>query len=182
MYFDEKKPTVDPTSLALPTPNGVAAVLVGDLSLENAGDCPAGIPLTGQDGLIPDPTILQNVIDDPNCFSFVELYPGGFVPRFGGDTEDKSIVVGLRGELAIGNGLNYDISYTYGNNQASFFIFNTVNASLGPDQPANAFFRPGAYEQTDNNVNVDLAYALPMAAFASDLNIAVGFEYREERI
>ncbi len=179
VYFDEKKP-VDPVTGAS-DPNGVAAVLVGDLSLENAGDCPAGIPLTGQDGLIPDPTILQNVIDDPNCFSFVELYPGGFVPRFGGDTEDKSIVVGLRGELAIGNGLNYDISYTYGNNQASFFIFNTVNASLGPDQPANAFFRPGAYEQTDNNVNVDLAYALPMAAFASDLNIAVGFEYREEK-
>ncbi len=172
-------PTVDPTTGA-PDPDGVASVRVGDLSLQNAGDCPAGIPLTGQDGLIPDPAILQNVINDPNCFSFVELYPGGFVPRFGGDTEDKSIVVGLRGELAIGNGLNYDISYTYGNNQAGFFIFNTVNASLGPDQPANAFFRPGAYEQTDNNVNVDLAYALPMAAFASDLNIAVGFEYREE--
>ena len=173
-------PTVDPATGA-DDPNGVASVRVGDLSLQDAGDCPAGIPLTGTDGLIPDPAILQSVVNDPNCFSFVELYPGGFVPRFGGDTEDKSIVVGLRGELPFGNGLNYDVSYTYGNNKASFFIFNTVNASLGPDQPANAFFNPGAYEQTDNNANLDLSYAFPVAAFASDLNIAAGFEYRQEK-
>ena len=172
-------PKVDATTGAL-DPNGVDSVRVGDLSLADVGDCPAGIPLTGTDGLIPDPGILQNVLDDPNCFSFVELYPGGFVPRFGGDTEDKSVVVGLRGELALGAGLNYDLSYTYGNNQASFFIFNTVNASLGPAQPANAFFRPGAYEQTDNNVNLDLSYALPVAGFASELNVAAGFEYRQE--
>ena len=173
-------PKVDPVTGA-PDPGGVSSVRVGDLSLEDAGDCPAGIPLTGADGLIPDPTVLQSVINDPNCFSFVELYPGGFVPRFGGDTEDKSVVVGLRGELAIGDGLNYDISYTYGNNKATFFIFNTVNASLGPDQPDNAFFTPGAYEQTDNNANLDLSYALPIAAFASPLNIAAGFEYRQEK-
>ena len=175
-----KGPPVDPATGA-PDPDGVASVRVGDLSLQDAGDCPAGIPLTGTDGLIPDQTILQSVVNDPNCFSFVELYPGGFVPRFGGDTEDKSIVVGLRGELAFGNGLNYDISYTYGNNKASFFIFNTVNASLGPEQPAGAFFNPGAYEQTDNNASLDLSYALPVAAFASDLNIAAGFEYRQEK-
>ena len=172
-------PKVDPAT-GRADANGVASVRVGDLSLQNAGDCPAGIPLTGKNGLLPDQTILQNVIDDPNCFSFVELYPGGFVPRFGGNTDDKSIVVGLRGELAIGSGLNYDISYTYGNNDTSFFIFNTVNASLGPDQPAGAFFNPGGYEQTDNNANLDLSYALPVAGFASELNIAAGFEYRQE--
>lgn len=172
-------PMVDPATGAA-DPDGVNSVRVGDLSLQDAGDCPAGIPLTGADGLIPDPAVLQRVTGDPNCFSFVELYPGGFVPRFGGDTEDKSVVVGLRGELPFGGGLNYDASYTYGNNKTVFFIFNTVNASLGPDQPANAFFNPGAYEQTDNNANLDLSYALPVAAFASPLNIAAGFEYRQE--
>ncbi len=171
---------VDPQT-GMADENGVPSVRVGDLSLASGGDCPAGIPLTGTNGVIPDANILASVAADPNCFSFVELYPGGFVPRFGGDTEDKSIVVGLRGELLFGTGLGYDLSYTLGNNKTEFFIFNTVNASLGPDQPAGAHFEPGAYEQTDNNFNLDLTYALPVDAFASDLSIAAGFEYREEK-
>ena len=171
---------VDPVT-GMADENGVDSVRVGDLSLDSSGDCPAGIPLTGTDGKIPDAGILASVVADPNCFSFVELYPGGFVPRFGGDTEDKSIVLGLRGELMLGTGLGYDLSYTFGNNKTEFFIFNTVNASLGPEQPAGAYFVPGAYEQTDNNFNLDLTYALPVDAFASDLSIAAGFEYREEK-
>lgn len=173
-------PTVDPaTGQALDeTAGGVPSVRVGDLSVDTAGDCPAGIPLTGTNGLIPDATILAQVVADDNCFSFIETLPGGFVPRFGGDNEDLAFVVGLRGELPIGNGLGYDISYSYGSNQTDFFINNTLNASLGPDSPRNFF--PGAYEQTDNNFNLDLTYGLPVEGFASDVNIAAGFEYREE--
>jgi len=155
---------------------GVASVLVGDLSGDTAGDCPAGIPLTAGGGLLPDPGILAQVSADDNCFSFVELFPGGFTPRFGGDLEDTSFVLGFRGELA--NGLAYDVSYGYGKNEAAFFIRNTINASLGPNTPTS--FNPGAYTQTDNNFNIDLNYSLPIEGFASDLNIAGGFEYREE--
>jgi len=168
-------PSVDPVTGAA-ADDGVASVLVGDLSVDTAGDCPAGIPLTGNAGLIPDPNVLAQVIADDNCFSFVELFPGGFVPRFGGETEDVSLVLGVRGEL--NNGLNYDVSYTYGENEAAFFISNTINASLGPNTPTS--FNPGTYIQTDNNFNIDLSYAVPVAGFASDLNIAGGFEYREE--
>ena len=168
-------PEVDPITGA-PLEGGVASVLVGDLSVDTAGDCPAGIPLTGNAGLIPDPTVLAQVVADDNCFSFVEIFPGGFVPRFGGDTEDTSLVFGVRGEL--NNGLNYDVSYTYGENEAAFFISNTINASLGPNTPTS--FQPGTYIQTDNNFNIDLSYAVPVAAFSSDLNIAGGFEFRDE--
>ena len=73
---------VDPVT-GMADENGVDSVRVGDLSLDSSGDCPAGIPLTGTDGKIPDAGILASVVADPNCFSFVELYPGGFVPRFG---------------------------------------------------------------------------------------------------
>ncbi len=155
---------------------GVASVLVGDLSGDTAGDCPAGIPLTAGGGLLPDPGILAQVTADDNCFSFVELFPGGFTPRFGGDVEDTSLVLGVRGELA--NGLAYDVSYGYGQNEAAFFIRNTINASLGPNTPTS--FNPGVYTQTDTNFNINLNYALPVEGFASDLNIAGGFEYREE--
>lgn len=170
-------PNVDPvTGAASSADNAVSSVLVGDLSGESSGDCPAGIPLTAGGGLVPDPAILAQVSADANCFSFVELFPGGFTPRFGGDIEDNSFVLGFRGEL--GNGLSYDVSYTYGEHESAFFIRNTVNASLGPNTPTS--FNPGVYTQTDNNINIDLNYSLPVEGFASDLNIAGGFEYREE--
>ncbi len=170
-------PTVDATTGAADA-NGVASVLVGDLDGIGVGtSCPAGIPLTNG-GLIPDPTILAQVVADANCFSFVETIPGGFTPRFGGDLTDYSIVGGIRGELNIGNGLTYDVSGSRGENKADFFINNTVNASLGPDTPRN--FDPGAYTQTETNFNVDLGYEVPVSGFAGDLHIATGFEYREE--
>lgn len=168
-------PTVDPVTGA-PLDGGVPSVLVGDLSLNTIGDCPAGIPLTEAGGLIPNPAVLASVTADPNCFSFVELFPGGFTPRFGADTQDQSFVVGIRGEL--NNGIGYDISYSYGENEADFFIRNTINASLGPNTPTS--FDPGTYTQTDNNFNIDLTYSMPVEGFASDLSIAGGFEYREE--
>ena len=170
-------PTVDPLT-GQPDANGVASVRVGNLAGVDPLACPAGIPLTGNNGLIPDPTILAQVQADDNCFSFVELLPGGFVPRFGGDNQDMSIVGGIRGELNVGNGLGYDISGSYGNNKTDFFINNTINASLGPNTPRD--FYPGSYEQTDTNFNLDLTYGLPIDGWASDLAIAAGFEYREE--
>ena len=139
-------PTVDPlTGAPLDADDGgVSSVLVGDLDgLGTGGACPAGIPLTGTDGLIPDADVLAQVTADANCFSFVETLPGGFVPRFGGDLQDESIVAGVRGILPVGSGLNYDFSFTYGRNIADFFINNTLNASLGPDSPRD--FDPGTY-------------------------------------
>ena len=159
-------------------PRSAASVRVGDLSVNSRGDCPAGIP-TIAGGLLPDPNVLAVVQSDPNCFSFVERFPGGFVPRFGGDSVDRSLVVGVRGLLDIGTGLVYDASYSYGYNQIAYFINNTVNASLGPNSPTA--FRPGDYEQIDTNFNLDLSYEVPVAAFDSDLHVAVGFEAREER-
>ena len=173
-------PTVDPvTGAALDAASGgVPSVLVGNLAGVDAAACPAGIPLTGTDGLIPDATVLAQVVADANCFSFVELFPGGFTPQFGGNLEDKSFAIGLRGELEIGSGLGYDVSYRYGDNQIDFFINNTINASLGPNTPTN--FNPGGYGQTENLFNIDFSYGVPIEAFASDLNIAFGYEFRNE--
>jgi len=168
---------VDPLTGAL-DPNGVASVRVGDLDgLGVGGTCPAGIPLTGNAGLIPDPTILAQVVADANCFSFVETIPGGFVPRFGGDNEDKAATAGVRGEFGLGNGLNYDFSVTRGSNRSDFFIRNTVNASLGPNTPRD--FVPGGQRQTETVVDADFVYDIDMG-FASDLNIAFGSEYHKE--
>lgn len=151
-----------------------ASLLVGDLTADGTGNCPV-IPITNN---VPDANGLAQVSADPDCFAFNEIFPGGFTPRFGGDLQDQSIVFGLKGEISLGSGVFYDVSYTYGQNDVDFFINNTINASLGPDTPLN--FRPGGYSQIDNNFNLDLSYGIANTLFASDVNVAVGFEHRTE--
>ena len=142
---------------------------VGDLDgLGVGGACPAGIPLTGTNGLIPDATVLEAVTADANCFSFVETIPGGFVPRFGGTNEDFSIAAGIRGLLD--NGLSYDGSVYTGSNETNFFIRNTVNASLGPNTPRD--FVPGVQDQKETVYNADFSFLVSMNGLASDLNVA----------
>lgn len=157
----------------------ISSVLVGDLDGVGVGeDCPAGIPLSGTDGLIPDATVLAQVTASANCFSFVETIPGGFVPRFGGDLRDFGLTGGLRGLLDIGNGLSYDLSATHGSSKVEFFINNTVNASLGPNTPRD--FIPGGQEQIETTLNADFGYLVEVG-LASELSIAFGTEYRKEQ-
>lgn len=155
--------------------NPSASVRVGDLSVDDTGDCPAGIPLTSGGGLIPDPTILASVEADDNCYSFVEDFPGGFTPRFGGVLRDKAVVAGVRGLLGA---FTYDLSYSYGQSEVNFFINNTINASLGPNTPTS--FDPGGYTQTDHNFNADFSVAIPNDMFASDIILSFGAEHRKE--
>ena len=147
--------------------DGGATLLIGDLTPNDGNACPT-VSITNN---VPDPTALGQVFNDPNCFSFQEIFPGGFTPRFGGDVVDYSIVGGLRGELD--NGLRWDASFGYGFNEVDFFINNTVNASLGPATPTA--FDPGLYAQTDLNFNFDVSYAVN-----DQVNVAAGVEYRDE--
>ncbi len=152
--------------------DGGATLLVGDLTPNGTGACPV-VNIVNN---IPDPVALAQIVADPNCFSFVEMFPGGFTPRFGGDLRDYSVVAGLRGGL--GERFTYDFSFTRGDSKVEFFINNTINASLGPNTPTS--FNPGAYEQKDTNFNADFTYAMPNSIFSSDLNFALGFEHRKE--
>lgn len=176
-------PLVDPLT-GLADPNGVPSVRVGDLDgVGTGGTCIDGIPLTGTNGLITDPAFQAIVNADANCFAFNEPVanggiPSGFVPRFGGNNEDSSIAVGVRGDWALGNGLGYDFSFVSGTSTTDFFIKNTINASLGPNTPRD--FVPGAYEQEETGVRADFVYAVPVNGWASDLSIAFGAEWREE--
>ena len=149
--------------------DGGETLLVGDLS---GGEYP-NIPITNHK---PDDAELKKVFADPNLFTFQEMFPGGFTPRFGANTVDSSVLVGVKGialKSMLPSGLGWDLSGYFGRHHADFFIFNTVNASLGPDTPTD--FDPGDYIQTDYNLNFDLTYPLSdMLFFAS------GLEYRNE--
>ena len=140
-----------------------------ELSPHDADD----IPIVNH---VPDPEKLQAVRNDPNLFNFQEMFPGGFTPRFGAFMLDSSVVVGVKGTAlgdTLGQDLTWDLSGSFGRNHADFFIFNTVNASLGPDTPTH--FDPGDYIQTDYNLNFDVTYPLNDVVF-----LASGLEYRNE--
>ena len=100
------------------------------------------------------------------------MFPGGFTPQFGGNVTDWAVVSGVKG----GNdsGFTWDASAGFGSHTADFFIYNTVNAALGPETPT--YFDPGLYRQDEFNLNFDVAYE------ASDqVHLAGGLERREER-
>ena len=148
-------------------------LLIGDLLdaqdgvLDGSANCPV-VAITND---VPDAAALAQVFADPNCFSFQEMFPGGFTPQFGGDLTDYAFLAGIKGETD--GGWYWDASASYGNNEVDFFISNTVNASLGPNTPTT--FDPGSYTQEEFNLNFDASYAISDIA-----NLGVGAEYRDE--
>ncbi len=147
-------------------------LLVGDLLDAQDGvlDGSAGCPVVRVDNGLPDQAALNQVLSDPNCFTFQERFPGGFTPQFGADVTDASLVAGVEGQAGR---LHWDVSANWGRNEVDFFIFNTVNASLGPATPVE--FDPGLYRQVDVDLHVDAAYTV------SDLlDLAGGVEWRNE--
>jgi len=153
--------------------DGGATLLVADLldAADGVLDGTANCPTVNITNNVPDPVALGRVFADGNCFTFQEILPGGFTPRFGGDVSDAAILAGVNGEFS--NGITWDVSVGAGRNEVDFFINNTVNASLGAATPLE--FDPGAYIQTEQMLNADFSYP-----FADNINLAFGYEYRIE--
>ena len=162
------KARVGRDTLAVPIEDIRPSVRVGDLDGWLRGsECP---PLPIIDNK-PDESFRKQIQEDSNCFSFLEMFPGGFTPRFGGFTTDESLLLGLKGFAA--ETLGWSLSASYGRHHADYFIFNTVNASMGPDTPTS--FNPGDYIQTDVNLNFDITYPV-----SDQLFLAAGAERRNE--
>ena len=149
-------------------------LLIADVldAQDGTADGSANCPTVRVASDVPDPVALSQVFADPNCFSFQEMAPGGFTPRFGGVVTEMSVVSGLRRTSE--SGLTWDASANFGVHESDFFIHNTVNASYGPNTPRD--FDPGLYQQEEVSLNLDASYAATELA-----NIAAGAEWRDER-
>ena len=147
-----------------------------DLTEDGSGDCPV-IPR----GVDPVTDVTSSVaareygLSDPDCFTFLEWFPGGYTPLFGGDVADMSNVTGIKGELD--NGTFYDLSLGNGMSEITYYISNTTNPSMGPASPTS--FSPGIYTTIENNVNLDLSTPFEVGLY-SPLNVAYGLEWRRE--
>ncbi|MEI9849651.1 MAG: TonB-dependent receptor [Sphingomonas sp.] len=107
-------------------------------------------------------------------FRYSTLYPAGFTPRFVGETEQIYGVLGYKGETG---GLTYDLSGTWARNTLTLSMYDSLNASYGPQTQTS--FEFGDLVQEETNANLDLTYPLEIG-FASPLTISGGAEYRKE--
>ena len=114
-------------------------LLVGDriqAGGQGSAECPA-VPIVDS---VADPSALDRLNQNQNCFAFAQRFPGGFTPGFSGKVTDGSVVAGLRGFTTAG--LTWDVSTSYGAHQTDFFLRDTVNASLGLESPTEFEPRP----------------------------------------
>ena len=153
--------------------DGDPLLLVGDLTADGTGNCPTDIVVGAN--VLQNQTYIDQVANNPDCFAFNEILPGGFTPRFGGTVKDSSIVFGTRGEF--GNEWGYDVSVNLGQNEIDFAISNTINPSLGPDTPLE--FSPGKYIQSEQTFDFDLTKPIDIG-LDEPLFLAGGFQYRNE--
>ena len=157
-----------------PTVDGTPTVKVADLSGDLSGNCPP-IRIAND---VADPAALAAVQANPNCYTLYEKFPGGFTPNFGAYIDDYALAGGLRGEF---NGWFFDLSAVAGRSNAEFYIYNTINPQLlglGNDIPT--YYDAGAYTETDRVVNIDLSRAMDVGNLYGPVNVAMGFEYRDE--
>ncbi len=124
----------------------------------------------------PDGTSAFNSSEAFPDFDLRTIFPGGFTPQFGQDDEDLNIVTGIRSDDSLP--FTFDVSIGYGRNEVEYFIFDTINASLGPDSPTS--FNPGTLIQSEFNLNFDFTYGLELDFLNAPINIAFGGERREE--
>ena len=158
--------------------DGGDTLLVGNLGGAGAAACPGIALRDGGGNLLPYSTVSGAVAALPaNCFTFLSLLPGGFTPRFGGKLEDSSVFAGAKGTWG---DWYWDASGSWGRNDIEFIIYNTVNASLGPDQPSGLYFKPGGNTQTEKNLNLDVGRDIETTFTAQPLRLAAGVEWREE--
>lgn len=154
--------------------------LVGDLTPDDDQFCPGtvaggGLVLAGS---AEDKAVLAAVAANPGCFTWANVFPGGYSPSFGSQLEDSSIALGLRGETE--NGWNWDISAVYGSNELTFMVSNVTSPSFGGPGAPTHFDNLGSREQEELVFNGDIAKEFDWG-LASPANVAAGVEWRQEK-
>ncbi len=167
LFYGDGSPVVD-------TAGVTRTVKVADLSGDMSGNCPA-VRIVNY---VADQSALSQIASDPNCYSLIEKFPGGFTPQFGGYIHDFAVAGGVRGN--IGEGWYYDLSVTAGRSNAEFYIYNTINPQLlAQRNDIPVYYDAGAYTETDRVVNFDVSRPFEVGLWGP-LNVGAGLEYRDE--
>ena len=102
------------------------------------------------------------------------IYPNGFLPQIFNTSTDYRLVLGMQSSIG---STNFDASYTFGSNELSFDILNTLNRSLGPTSPTE--FHAGVLKFEQHVFNLDFNTALNLG-LEYPLTLSYGMEWRGE--
>jgi len=103
-----------------------------------------------------------------------EIFPGGYSPHLHVSDHDFQFAGGIKS--AKGAPIHFDLSSTYGENQASYVETSVLNVSLGPLSPTTLYI--GKVKATEWTTNLDLQKDIELG-LAKPLSLAVGAEYRQ---
>jgi len=103
------------------------------------------------------------------------VFPNGYLPRTTAQNNDYALVAGVRSS---GDVWDWDLSARFARNEFDYGGENTLNPSLGEASPTS--FQTALFELDQLSLNFDAVRRVPVAAFASHLNVAFGGEYRWE--
>jgi iron complex outermembrane receptor protein len=152
--------------------------LVGDVTPSDGNSClgtVAGGGLVAADGSPADQAVIAAAGADPNCFTWANVFPGGYAPWFGAEVVDTSGTVGLRGETD--GGWNWDVSLGFGSNELNFSMSNVTSPSFGGPNATTSYPDLGSRKEEDTTANIDFSKELDTEV---PVNVAFGAEWREE--
>jgi len=115
--------------------------------------------------------------DDIPSRNSAAMYPGGFVPTIGTDISDYSAAFGYR---TLAGNWSVDLSTTYGSNRMSYWISDTLNASIATrnNGVSPTQFDAGGFDFTQHTTNFDVSRFYRQ--WLKGVNLAAGLEYRRE--
>ncbi|WP_460190962.1 TonB-dependent receptor [Urechidicola sp. KH5] len=105
--------------------------------------------------------------------SYSAINLNGFLPNINSDIKDKSVAVGIRGQLGE---WSTDFSNTWGKNSFDFTVSESFNASQG--RASDTEFNSGGFAFTQNTTNLDVSRYFEDKL--EGVNVAFGAEYRLE--
>lgn len=109
--------------------------------------------------------------EDGDIYSPLDIFPGGFTPRFFGEVTDYSLVSGIKGEFT--DTQSYDFSARYGFDEISYTLKNTINPSLGELSPTS--FKPGDLSNEEIQLQADFVVDI-----SDTMAMSFGASYMEE--
>jgi iron complex outermembrane receptor protein len=102
------------------------------------------------------------------------IYPEGYIPRIHVRDEDYQVAAGLRGDL--GDGVHFDLSTSYAEDQVDYSQTTSLNPSMGPASPTNMYLGAIQFDEWISNLDLSKEFDLGLA---KPLSVAVGAEYRK---
>jgi len=112
----------------------------------------------------------------PNSTNIIpQIYPDGTAPFYTLVEDDYQAAAGAKGQAL---GWDWDLSSTFGRDDAQSGADKTLNASLGPSSPTHFNTYSSTFDQWTNNLDVTRAFDVGLSKPAQ---VSWGLEHRHER-